>query len=183
MEEQRLQFLRLVWPHAQRVEKEYGFPAVAIVAQAVAESGWKIPQGNMMFGVKDTDGINGNEQLIRTKEILDNPFKKFPVVHSVTPFQRGGKTYYRYDVETYFRKYDTPYESFRDHAEFLLRNPRYKDALGEKDPRGFLRRIARAGYATALNYEDYLMTMVSSIERRLPKLGTQAPVDQRSQKS
>lgn len=169
-EEQRMQFLRMAYPHAKRVEQEFGFPAVALLAQSAGECGWKIPPGNMFFGVKDTDGLNGNEQLIRTKEIFDNPYKQFPVVHSVTPFTRGGKTYYRCDVETYFRKYDSPYESFRDHALFVIRNPRYSNALDKTDPREFLSELAKAGYATGLGYEDFMMAMVSSVERRLQKL-------------
>jgi len=127
----------------------------------------------MYFGIKDTDGLNGNEQLIRTKEILNNPYKKFPIIHSIISFLRGKKTYYIYDVETYFRKYDSPYESFLDHANFILNNERYKEALNVKDdPKKFLQVLADNGYATSLDYGIFMSAMVDSVTKRLNKLST-----------
>lgn len=170
-ENERLDFIKEIYPYAKQVEDETGLSLRAQLSQCIAESGWKIPEGNAMFGIKDTDGLNGNEMLVRTKEILDNPYKKFPVIHSITPFDRGGKTYYKYDVEDYFRKYDTPKESFLEHAKFFTDNPRYSKAWEVRhDPFLFATEIAKAGYATALNYEDFLYSMILTVDRRLKKL-------------
>lgn len=170
-ETQRIEFLKKILPYAKQIEKNFGLSHKIILAQAAGECGWKEPKGNMYFGIKDTDGINGNEQLIRTKEIFDNPYKKFPAIHSITPFVKGGKTYYLYDVEDYFRKYDTPYESFVDHIKFFQENKRYSTAWEiREDPYKFATEIAKAGYATALDYEDFLHSMIRSVEKRLKNI-------------
>ena len=49
----------------------------------------------MFFGVKDTDGINGNEQLITTTEYSRRNDLKFPEVISVTPVVKNGQKYYK----------------------------------------------------------------------------------------
>ena len=63
------EFVANFLPFARETEKKTGISAVAILAQAALESGWgSAAPGNMFFGVKDTDGINGNEQLLTTTE-------------------------------------------------------------------------------------------------------------------
>ena len=161
-------YIRKYLPEARKVEAETGIPALAMLAQSAGESGWKEGPGNMMFGIKDTDGLNGNEQLVRTKEYHPTPDKKYPVIHSVKEVIKNGVKMYLYDVETWFRKYNTPADSFMDYARFILVNPRYKKALEVKhDPEQFLRAVARAGYATGPGYENYLVSMLNSIKRRL----------------
>ena len=161
-------YIKKYLPFAKNVEAETGIPALAMLAQSAGESGWNETPGNMMFGVKDTDGINGNEQLVRTKEYLPVPDAEFPVIHSVTPVVKNGVQMYKYDVETWFVKYDTPEESFMDYARFIMENARYKKALAVKhDPEMFLREIARAGYATGTEYEEYLVSMLKSVLKRL----------------
>jgi|SRR3989304_1478848 len=162
----RLSFLTKIYPHAKRVESETGFNSVAMMAQACGECGWEEPPGNMYFGVKSFKETD-NRQLIRTKEILDRPDVKFPVIHSITPI--GNK--FKYDIEDWFMKYDSPYESFRDHARFVTENKRYSKALEVKDnPVLFLTELAKAGYATGENYAQFMTDMVKSVEIRLKKL-------------
>ena len=151
-------FVEKFYPFALEVENDTGITAEAMIAQSAGEGGWTAGPGNMMFGVKDTDGVNGNEQLIRTKEYLPAPDYQFPVIHSITRVKKGNTYVYKYDIEDYFRKYDTPADSFRDYAQFIFENPRYKKALKVRhDPELYLREIARAGYATNSNYEEYMM--------------------------
>jgi flagellar protein FlgJ len=139
-----------------------------MLAQSAGEGGWKIPPGNMMFGIKDIDGLNGNEQLIRTKEYLPTPDAKFPVIHSVVAVKKGNVIMYKYDVETYFRKYNTPADSFRHYAEFIFANPRYKKALRVREiPELYLQELARAKYATGPNYEQFMMQMLKSVVKRI----------------
>ena len=48
---------------AKAVENKTGLSAIAILTQAALESAWgNCAPGNMFFGVKDSDGLNGNEQ-------------------------------------------------------------------------------------------------------------------------
>lgn len=163
-----IDYIRLFYPEAQKVEAETGISSVAMLAQSAGEGGWKIPPGNMMFGIKDIDGLNGNEQLIRTKEYLPTPDAKFPVIHSITPVMKGKIRMYKYDVETWFRKYDTPADSFRHYAEFIIANARYKKALAVREiPELYLKEIAKAGYATGLNYERFMMQMLRSVVKRI----------------
>ncbi|MGL4596344.1 MAG: glucosaminidase domain-containing protein, partial [Bacteroidia bacterium] len=71
-------FVKAFFPFAKKTEEKTGISAIAILAQAALESGWgeKAP-GNMFFGVKDTDGLNGNEQLLTTTEYSRRSDLKF----------------------------------------------------------------------------------------------------------
>ncbi|MFV0267959.1 MAG: glycoside hydrolase family 73 protein [Draconibacterium sp.] len=166
-----LEYIRRFYPEALKVERETGISAVAMLAQSAGESGWRPGPGNMMFGIKDTDGVNGNEQLVRTKEYHCSPGLKYPVIHSVIPVKKGNVMVYEYDVETWFRKYDNPANSFRDYARFIFANPRYKKALAVREiPELYLKELAKAGYATGPDYEEFMMQMLSSVVKRLKSL-------------
>lgn len=159
-------FIKKYKPFADEVENLTGISSVFLLAQSALESGWGDKAiGNMMFGVKDTDGLNGNEQLIVTTEYLRNKTTKFPKILKII---QVGKQLYKYTVMDYFRKYDSPKDSFLDHANFILENKRYKKALEVKgDPYKFADEIAKAGYATAGNYRECLHDVIDSIKRRL----------------
>jgi flagellum-specific peptidoglycan hydrolase FlgJ len=161
-------FATLLYPYARKCEARTGISALAILTQAAWESGWNSASpGWMFFGVKDTDGVNGNEQLLTTTEYSRRPDEKFPVVISVTPTTYGGRPGFKYKIKDYFRKYDSPEESFVDHANFFLRNPRYAKAMAVKnDPNKFFDEIAAAGYATDPNYAANL----KAIATRMAKL-------------
>jgi len=161
------QFVKYYYPQAKKVQDKTGMSAIALLAQSAHETGWgKKAVGNMMFGVKDTDGLNGNEQLITTTEYHATSKVKYPVILSITKV--GSK--FKYLIKDWFRKYDSAEQSFLDHANFLIKNPRYKKALLVKaDPRLFLQEIANAGYATDPNYKNLMMQMIVSVTKRLPK--------------
>lgn len=164
-------FVKAFYPFAKQTEQKTGISAIAILAQAALESGWgeKAP-GNMFFGIKDTDGLNGNEQLITTTEYSSKPNLKFPQIISIVPVTRNGVKLFKYTVKDYFRKYRSPEESFTEHGKFFLNNPRYSKALLVKgDPNRFVDEIAAAGYATGPAYADLLKLVIKSIERNLPK--------------
>lgn len=164
-------FVKTYYPFAMQTQAKTGISAIAILAQAALESCWGAKAiGNALFGIKDTDGINGNEQLITTTEILSRPDAKFPKIISIVPFKKGGRTWYKYTCQDYFRKYNSPEDSLTDHAKFIMENQRYSKALAVKhDPYLFVNELANAGYATALNYAEVMKDMVDSIKRRLPK--------------
>lgn len=161
------EFVKTYYKYAKQTQDKTGIDARFILAQAALETGWgKSVYGNMFFGIKDSDGVNGNEQLLRTTEVLKNPNVKFPEVISVTR-RPDGK--YNYVVKDWFRKYDTPEGSFTDHACFFFTYNRYKKALEVKsDPYKFAEEIAKAGYATAPNYADSLKAVIKTVEKYIP---------------
>lgn len=164
-------FVAAYLPFAQETQRKTGISAIAILAQAALESGWgKSAPGNMFFGVKDSDGLNGNEQLVKTVEYLSRPDAKFPEVISVT---KVGPKRWKYIVKDYFRKYDTPEGSFTHHAELFVKAPRYAKALAAgADPIAFFREIAAAGYATSPDYFKVLTQVARLIQKNLPAADT-----------
>lgn len=159
-------FVRLLYPYAKETQNKTGISLIAILAQAALESGWnKASMGWMYFGVKDTDGINGNEQLLITTEYSRRSDLRFPEIISVTPVIRNGSKYFKYVVKDWFRKYNSPEECFTDHANFFLRNPRYAKALAvRQNPYAFINEIANAGYATGPTYAQTLSSIANRIE-------------------
>lgn len=164
-------FVDYLYPFAKASEDETGISAIAQLAQGALESGWfEVAPGNMIFGVKDTDGVNGNEQLLTTTEYSRSANTKFDNIISITPVVRNGQKWFKYKIKDYFRKYPTPKESFVDHAQFFLKNKRYSLALKVKsNPYQFIDEIAKAGYATDPSYATTLKSIAKSIEKLIPK--------------
>lgn len=160
------QFVKTYGAFARRVEKEDCVPALFSLAQCALETGWgKTIVGNMMFGVKDTDGINGNEQLLTTTEYHSSPRVKYPLIIAITEVIKGKR--WKYRIKDWFRKYPSPYESFRDHARFLKANKRYAAAWSyTAQPYLFALKVCNAGYATDPNY----FTSIKSIMQRIEKI-------------
>lgn len=162
-------FVKMNLPHAKQVEAKTGILAVATLTQAALESAWgDVAPGNMFFGVKDTDGVNGNEQLITTTEYTRSAKNPMPFPISSTPIIKNGVKMFKHKGKDYFRKYATPEECFNDHAQFFLKNKRYAKALIVKnDYNRFFEEIAKAGYATDPNYADTLKAVSKSIVKHI----------------
>jgi flagellum-specific peptidoglycan hydrolase FlgJ len=157
-------FVRKYWAYAKALENVEGFSAIAVLAQCAVETGWgRSIVGNMMFGVKDTDGVNGNEQLLVTTEYLNRPTAKFPAILRIT---QVSKNLWKYVVRDYFRKYNTPYDSFLDYAKFIKVNRRYNKAMEVRgNYAAYLKEVAEAGYATAKNYYETCLAVAQQIEK------------------
>lgn len=160
------EFIKQYKPFALETERKTGISHLFILAQAALETGWaKSVPGNMFFGVKAGKDTPANKkQLLTTTEILSGPNLKhlFPLVISVKMLSSGK---YKYEVKDWFRKYDTPEECFTDHAQFFFKNKRYAKALlVRSDPYKFAEEVAKAGYATAINYADSLKKVIKTIE-------------------
>lgn len=166
------EFVKAYYSHAMQTEKKSGISAIFILAQAALESGWGTSApGNMFFGVKDTDGVNGNEQLLITTEYSQRNDLKFPEIISVTPVVRDGKKYFKYRVKDYFRKYETPEDCFSDHAKFFTSNKRYQLAMQVSNlPVQFATMVAKAGYATDPDYANKLIKIIGIITGELKKI-------------
>jgi LysM repeat protein len=61
-----------------------------------------------------------------------------------------------------FRKYRKPEESFHDHSDFLISEPRYRSlfSLDPTDYKGWARGLKRAGYATNPDYANMLIRKI-----------------------
>ena len=167
-----IEFVKKYQKYAMNSEKKSGISAVFILAQAAIESGWgRVAPGNAFFGVKDTDGINNNEQLLITTEFSRRADLKFPEIISVEPVVIKGQHYFKYRVKDYFRKYNSPEECFDDHANFFKKNPRYRFAMAVAgDPEQMALQVARAGYATDPGYADTLLKVIQRIKKEIEKL-------------
>lgn len=119
-------------------EKEFGIPATIILAQGILESGAgtsRLTQAsNNHFGIK-----------------AGSKWK--------------GRVHLAWDDETNksrFRCYDSPDESFRDHARLLTTNSCYRPLfkINIYDYRGWAHGLKKAGYATAPNYAQALIGII-----------------------
>ncbi len=165
------EFIKKHLPYALETERKTGISALFILAQSALETGWgQHAPGNMMFGVKATVSTPPEKrQLVQTTEILSTDKAKFPVIIKIEK-RPDGK--YKYTVKDWFRKYDSPEESFTDHANFFFRNKRYAKALEVKaDPYKFAEEVAKAGYATEPTYAERLKGVIRTIERVVPEGG------------
>ena len=84
---------------------------------------------------------------------------------------RGPKVYYDDDRRNEcFRKYTTVEESYIDHTNFLMDNPRYADLfkLDHTDYKAWARGLKKAGYATAHDYDKRLIRIIE--ENKLHRL-------------
>lgn len=159
------EFVKKYKPFALETERKTGISHLFILAQSALETGWgKRAPGNMMFGVKASIYTPPEKrQLVQTTEILANDKAKFPVIISIEKRPDGR---FKYIVKDWFRKYDSPEESFTDHANLFMNNKRYAKALlVRSDPYKFAEEIAKAGYATAPNYADSLKKLIKEIEK------------------
>ena len=79
----------------------------------------------------------------------------------------GKKIYHDDDAKhECFRSYDSPYESYMDHSQFLSTRSRYAGLfeLKPRDYRGWAKGLKRAGYATAPKYADLLIKIIEENE-------------------
>jgi flagellar protein FlgJ len=121
------------------VAAQLGVDSRALMAQAALESGWgrrilKLPDGQSsfnVFNIKADKSWNG------------------PAVEAAAVEEEGGIAVLR---TSRFRSYGSYQESVADYADFLRRNPRYGEALKQRDAAGYVAALAQAGYATDHNY-------------------------------
>ena len=117
--------------------ERYGIPASITLAQGILESdsgnSWLSLQSNNHFGIK-----------------CKRDWK-------------GDRVYHDDDAKgECFRSYPSVEESYRDHAEFLDRSPRYDSlfAYSSTDYKSWARGLKAAGYATAPDYAQRLIRII-----------------------
>ena len=166
------EFVKKYYPHAKAAENKTEVSALAILVQGAIESGWgKSAPGNMFFGQKDIDGVNGNEQLLTTHEYnkcstLTAKQIGLARIDSITPTVIKGVKFFKYVGKAYFRKYNTAEECFIDHAMFFKRNKRYAKAMAVASNADlFLQEVAKAGYAQNPSYGRDLSLVLKIIKK------------------
>ncbi len=126
---------------AQMNMKKYGIPASIILGQAILESGSGTGplcvQANNHFGIKCHKDWTGAS--------------------------------IKYDDDSVgecFRKYDNPFDSFRDHAVFLTAGSRYVTlfTLDKKDYKAWAKGLKEAGYATDSLYPTKLIALIEKFQ-------------------
>lgn len=138
-------FINAVKEGAIASQKKHGVLASITIAQAILESGWGKSnltlECNNLFGVKAIGGWRGAKKSYPTYE-----------------YYNGRKTL----INDYFRVYNSYAESIEDHALFLVNNSRYRQHgfFNAKDYIGQANALQRAGYATAPNYAQQLISLV-----------------------
>lgn len=121
-------------------ERQYGIPASITLAQGILESGagksGLTRNANNHFGIKAYGGWTGRVYLAWDDEA----------------------------TKSKFRYYNTAAESFRDHAEFLKNNARYRELFTKSvfDYRGWANGLQRAGYATSPTYAKALIGYIDA---------------------
>ena len=141
-----------------------------VIAEGALESGWGnsglVAKAMNLFGVKADASWHG------------------PVVEMPTEEFIGGKSV---TVMAKWRKYSSWYACINDHAQFLLKNPRYKSAFNCSNVFDFVEAIAKAGYATDENYSQKIHNIIEqydlaqydnvvSISQVAPSVAPVAPV-------
>lgn len=173
------EFVTKYLPFAKETFKKTGILPECILAQAALESGWgEHSPGYMFFGIKDFDGINGNEQLLTTFEYssrsgLSPKQIGLETIEIEVPVTINNKKFFKYIGKAYFKKYKTPEESFTAHANTLLNTRigkngplRYAKALAVKDDfEAFFKEIQAAGYAQSPTYAVTLISICKSIKK------------------
>lgn len=137
--------------HAVIASRETGMPANYMLGQAALETGWgrrEIRSSNganshNLFGIKATGGWKGKVAETTTTEYINGVKQK--------------------RVEK-FRAYDSYADSFKDFANLIQNNPRYKSVMENVHSiSGYARAMQSSGYATDPNYANKLASVINKV--------------------
>ncbi|WP_028300842.1 flagellar assembly peptidoglycan hydrolase FlgJ [Oceanospirillum beijerinckii] len=144
------EFIRELYPAAERAAKELGVNPAVMLSQAALETGW----GRYM--IRDSSGKN-SFNLFGIK--ADRRWEGEHAVVSTLEY-RGGVAQRE---SAAFRAYDSYEDSLKDYASFLQSNPRYTNALrNANDPVAFTKGLQDAGYATDPAYAKKIQRILAS---------------------
>ncbi len=146
-------FVQRMLPHAREASASTGIPAQFMMGQAALETGWGRSE------IRGADGQNS----FNLFGIKAGASWKGRTVDIVTTEYVNGKPQKMVDT---FRAYDSYADSFRDYANLLKANPRYRNVLAQgQDAARFAQGLQQAGYATDPNYAQKLASVISLVER------------------
>ena len=149
------QFLASIKPWTEETGARLGVAPEIVAAHAALESGWgqrPLRQGtgadtNNLFGIKAGGKWQGD------------------VASNVTTEYAASSGAALKKTER-FRSYPDQASAFRDYAQVLLDNPRYRAALNTgADAGAFAQGLARGGYATDPDYATKLTQLATRLQR------------------
>jgi flagellum-specific peptidoglycan hydrolase FlgJ len=165
-------FVAHFWDVAKRYEAKTGLSAIFSIAQGGIERGWTIVStGYNLFGITASETYTGPKVLLRTKENHATKNHKYPHIYSID-WDEKKKTYV-YDVDRYFRVYNSYEECFDDRLA-ILQKPHFSHAWPHRgDPYEFVRQLqsGKKKYATGTNYVPVMTGFIKQTERIVKKLG------------
>lgn len=145
-------FIEKYLPYAKKNEADTGVPALVTLSQAALESGWgSHAPGNNFFGIKAGKSWTGEVQNLMTTEF------------------EGDK---EISIPQKFRKYESPLDSFRDHAVLLKK--RFPNAFKYTDPVQFINAVQNEHeykYATDPDYLRKMSTLIYTIMDEIKRNG------------
>ena len=145
-------FLESIAPWAREAADKLGVAPELVSAHAALESGWgrrplKNADGSSthnLFGIKAGSSWKG--------DVADN---------STTEYVGGAAV----KTSARFRAYPDQASAFRDYAQMLVDNPRFRGALGTgSDARAFASGLAKGGYATDPAYAAKLSRLAGKLQ-------------------
>lgn len=145
---------------------KYHVPASIKLAQAALETAYgQRVIGNNYFGIKDK---RRQSQTITTTEYY-TPREKAHNADKIISSKKmllNGRVLYKCKVRDYFQDYQTPWQSFRAHSQFLHRNKRYAPLFAKgKNYEAWAEAIGSTkyggvGYATSPIYGELLKKII-----------------------
>ncbi|MFG6448141.1 flagellar assembly peptidoglycan hydrolase FlgJ [Roseateles sp. BYS180W] len=138
---------------ARYAQAKTGIPASFMIAQAAHESGWgkrEIMQADgstshNIFGIKAGANWKGKVAEVQTTEYIDGKPQR---------------------VTARFRAYSSYAEAFKDYAQLLTSNDRYRDVVAKAgNAQSFAQGLQRAGYATDPEYANKLTRVINTTMR------------------
>jgi len=152
------EFVRELWPHAERAARALDVPPRALLAQAALETGWgqhvmERPDGSSsfnLFGIKAGPEWSGSSVARPTIEFEDGLARR---------------------TVASFRAYPDVAAAFDDYIGLLRDNPRYADVPGRNEA-AFGAALQDAGYATDPQYAAKLEAVLrgETLARALQRL-------------
>lgn len=145
------EFQKKMSGHAAEASKATGIPAHLMLGQAALESGWGKREiiskdgenSHNLFGIKATDDWKGK------------------VVETMTTEYINGVKHKRVEK---FRAYDSYTDSFKDYANLISTNPRYRVAMANlSSVTNYAQAIQNAGYATDPKYAAKLASVIHRV--------------------
>jgi len=148
------QFLASIKPWTEETGARLGVAPEIVAAHAALESGWG--QRPLRQGTTDTNNLFG---------IKAGAKWQGEVANALTTEYAGDSGAALKKTER-FRSYPDQASAFRDYAQVLIDNPRYRAALNTgSDAQAFAQGLARGGYATDPNYAAKLSQLAARLQR------------------
>lgn len=141
------EFLISLTPYAQEVSESHGVRPSVLLAQAALESNWGqsqlAQQSYNYFGIK-----NKNGRKYTTQEFRENEWE---------------------EINTFFKEYDSPYDSVVDYANLLKNGTSWNEELYQQvieadSYQAAAYALTEAGYATDPNYAEKIIEIIEQYE-------------------